>query len=204
MKKAFTLIELLVTIVLFSLLLVVALYSFRFASLNIKNVNNTNPKEAIYYNKLRDAISSIYPYIDVDPKEENRYISVHYFFKGDKKECFFITSSGFFFKELVISHLYFKDKALWYEEGIIFDKNIDYKHLETIPFRHQVMLLDNLDNISLFYISLNKRVKELKNIIPTLITIEIVKGEEKKRYSFAIESDNTLRLGMVQEERAGF
>ena len=102
MKKAFTLVELLVTIILFSLLLVVALYSFRFASLDIKNVNNTNPKEAIYYNKLRDAISSIYPYVDVDSKEENKYKAVHYFFKGEKTECFFITSSGFFFNELVI------------------------------------------------------------------------------------------------------
>ncbi len=204
MNKAFTLIELLVTIVLFSLLLIVALYSFRFASLDIKNVNNTNPKKAIYYHKLRDAISSIYPYIDVDPKEENKYISVHYFFKGEKKECFFITSSGFFFKELAIGHLYYKDKALWYEEGIIFDKGIDYKDLKNIPFTHQIMLLDNLDKLTLSYLSLNNIVTNLRNVIPTLITIETVKKEDKKTYSFAIQSDNTLRLGMVQEERAGF
>jgi len=204
MKKAFTLVELLVTIVLFSLLLVVALYSFRFASLDIKNVNNTNPREALYYHKLRDAISSIYPYVDVDLKEKNRYKAVHYFFKGEKEECFFITSSGFFFQELVMSHLYYKDKTLWYEEGIIFDKNIDYKNLETIPFTHKIMLLDNIDNLVLLYLSFNKTVKELKNILPTLITIETFKGEEKKSYSFALQSDNTLRLGMIQEERAGF
>lgn len=204
MKKAFTLVELLVTIVLFSLLLVVALYSFRFASLDIKNVNNTNPKEAIYYHKLRDAISSIYPYVDVDPKEKNRYMAVHYFFNGREKECFFITSSGFFFKELVMSHLYYKDKRLWYEEGIIFNKSINYKKLETIPFTHRVMLLDNIDKLSLSYLSVNKIVKELKNTLPSLITIETVKGEEKKKYLFALQADNTLKLGQIQEERAGF
>ncbi len=204
MKKAFTLVELLVTIVLFSLLLVVALYSFRFASLDIKNVNNTNPKEAMYYHKLRDSISSIYPYVDVDPKEQNRYMAVHYFFKGEKEECFFITSSGFFFQELVMSHLYYKDKRLWYEEGIIFDKSIDYKNFETIPLTHRVMLLDNIDKLFLSYLSVNKIVKELHNVLPSLITIETFKGEEKKVYSFALQSDNTLKLGLIQEERAGF
>jgi len=204
MKKAFTLVELLVTIVLFSLLLVVALYSFRFASFDIKNVNNTNPKEAMYYHKLRDAISSIYPYVDVDAKETNRYMAVHYFFKGAKEECFFITSSGFFFKEIVMGHLYYKDKKLWYEEGIIFDKSIDYKSLETIPLTNRIMLLDNLANLSFSYVFLDQVVTELKNKLPTLITIEIFKGEVKKMYSFALQSDNTLKLGMIQEERANF
>ena len=204
MKKAFTLVELLVTIILFSLLLVVALYSFRFASFDIKNVNNTNPKEAIYYNKLRDAISSIYPYVDVDTQEENRYKAVHYFFKGQKKECFFTTSSGFFFQELVISHLYYKDKALWYEEGIIFDKNIDYKNLETIPLTHRIMIVDDLDKLSFSYLSLEQVVNELNNKLPVLITIEMFIGEEKKIYSFALRSANTLKLETIQEERAGF
>ena len=204
MEKAFTLVELLVTIILFSLLLVVALYSFRFASLDIKNVNNTNPKEAIYYSKLRDAISSIYPYVDVDIKEKDKYKAVHYFFKGQKNECFFITSSGLFFQELVLSHLYFDDKRLWYEEGIIFDKNVDYKNLESISLTHRIMIADNLDKLSFSYVSSNQTVSKLKNILPTLITIEMFKGEDKKNYLFSISSDNTLRLGIIQEERAGF
>jgi len=56
MRRAFTLIELLVTIVLFTLLLATALYSFRFASLDIRNINNTNPQKAMHYNQVRDAI----------------------------------------------------------------------------------------------------------------------------------------------------
>jgi hypothetical protein len=172
--------------------------------LDIKNVNNTNPKEAIYYNKLRDAISSIYPYIDIDTKEENKYKAVHYFFKGQKKECFFTTSSGFFFQELVISHLYYEDKRLWYEEGIIFDKNIDYKKLETIPLTHKIIIANDLDKLSFSYLSLNQIVSKLKNKFPTLITIEMFKGEDKRIYSFSLSSRNTLRLGMVQEARAGF
>jgi len=204
MKRAFTLIELLVTIVLFSLLLIIALYSFSFMSLNIKSINNTNPKDAIYYHELRNAISSIYPYVDVDINEQNRYKSVHYFFNGKEKECYFITSSAFFFKKLVLSHIYFKEKSLWYEEGIIFDKNIDYKKLYSIPMTHRVKIIDNINRISFSYIYLSEVLKELNDKLPSLITINIFKGKEKKNYSFAIKSDNTLRLGLIQEKRAGF
>lgn len=204
MKMAFTLVELLVTIVLFSLLLVVALYSFRFASLDIKNINNTNPKEAIYYNKLRDVIASIYPYVDVDAKEKNRYKSVHYFFKGNDKECFFVSSSGIFFGELVKGHLYYKDKSLWYEEGVIFDKNIDYKRLDSIPMLHRVKIIDNIKELSFSYLFSSKVIQKLNNQFPSLITIDMVKGEEKKKYSFAIKSHNTLILGLIQEKRVGF
>lgn len=204
MKMAFTLIELLVTIILFSLLLVVALYSFRFASLDIKSINNTNPKEAIYYHELRNAISSIYPYVDIDDKEQNRYKSVHYFFKGSDKECFFITSRGVFFRELVIGHLYYKYKSLWYEEGVIFDENIDYKRLYSIPMIHKVKIIENIKEVRFSYVYTSKVVKELTNQLPSLITIDMFKGEVHKSYYFALNINNTLRLGLIQERRAGF
>jgi len=204
MKKAFTLVELLVTIILFSLLLVVALYSFRFASIDIKNVNNTNPKLAIYYHQLRNAISSIYPYIDVDKREPNKRKSVHYFFEGKSDECFFTTSSGLFSRELVIVHLYYKEKKLWYEEGVIFKETINYKELKNILFTHKITILDNLDKFSFSYKLINQEFKVLKYTIPTLISINTIQGKKEKKYIFAIQSNNNQRLELVKEERAGF
>ena len=203
MKKAFTLIELLVTIVLFSLLLAVALYSFRFASMDIRSINNTNPKNAINYYLIRSAINSIYPYVEIDKNNSSLTKNIHYFFIGDKTETYFITSKGLFFdNNIVLGHLYFLENQLWYEEGKIFGKGINYKELNKIIFSRKILILDNITNLSLFYLSSDKKVYfEYKNKIPLAISIKFTESKKNREYYFFIGMDSEKRLNTVLQSQ---
>jgi prepilin-type N-terminal cleavage/methylation domain-containing protein len=200
-RAAFTLIELLVTIVLFTLLLATALYSFRFASLDIRNINNTNPQKAMHYNKLRDAISSIYPYVHYNKKEQNIYLAYYYFFEGKEKECYFITKSGFFYQGLVLSHLYYKDGSLWYEEGEIFKDGVDYSNLKEIPLKKKILLEHDLSNLFFVYVGIESSSKELLKEIPTLVQIVFEKNKKNRVYSFDIHTNNNSILKRTLRQR---
>ncbi|NOZ91563.1 MAG: type II secretion system protein [Epsilonproteobacteria bacterium] len=189
-KRGFTLIELLVTIVLFSLLLVTALYSFRFISLNIRNINNTNPQKAVNFSLLRSSINSIYYYVEVDKNELDINKKIFYFFEGKKDECYYITNSPLFSKRLSIVHLVFKDSTLWYEEGEIFRKGVDYLNLKSVPRDNKFSILKDIQKFSFEYVSKQNTKNKLINKIPNLISIIFTKKSKKYQYYFVIKSNN--------------
>ena len=196
-KKAFTLIELLVSIILFSLLLGTALYSFRFISINMRNINNTNPKRAVYYDLLRKTINSTYFYVDMDEKEHNIDSKFYHYFQGKKNECFFISSSSFFSKRLSKIHILYKDNKLWYEEGEIFGEKLDYLDLNHIPLDKKVLIMDNLKDVSFSYFFKKKESQELFRKIPSLINIKIKNQLKTRIYTFAIKTDNDKHLQKI-------
>lgn len=193
-RSAFTLIELLVTIVLFTLLLATALYSFRFASLDIRNINNTNPQQAMYYNKLRDTISSVYPYVHYNNKEPNIYLAYYYYFEGKEAECYFISYSGFFYEGLVLSHLFYKEGELWYEERKVFTNEVDYANLKELSFTQKVLLEHDISGLSFVYVDFQGSSKEMFKKIPTLIQLVFEKNEKQRVYSFTIHTSESSTL----------
>ena len=196
-RKAFTLIELLVSIILFSLLLGTALYSFRFISINMKNINNTNPKRAIYYDLLRNTINSIYFYVEMDEREQDINKKFYHYFQGKKNECFFISSSAFYSRKLSMVHIFYKENALWYEEGEIFGKGIDYMNLKNISLDKKVLIIDDVKSVSFSYFFNKKEHQELFRNIPSLLTIKIEEKFKTRVYTFLIESDNYKHLQQV-------
>jgi prepilin-type N-terminal cleavage/methylation domain-containing protein len=200
-KKGFTLIELLVTIVLFSLLLATALYSFRFISINIRTINNTNPTRAINYNLLRGVFSSLYYYIDSNSEELNIDKRLYFYFHGDSNRCRFITKSSIFHDELVIAELFYKDKELWYKESQIFDKKLNYKQLDRINMNKKKLLLKNIDNLKFKYILGNNNFELLDKKIPKLIIITFKLKLKQYSYMFYIKSKNIERLRHLKFER---
>jgi len=198
MKKAFTLVELLVTIVLFSLLLVTALYSFRFVSLNIRNINNTNPTEAINYNLLRDAISSIYYYVEFDGSRKILDGQYYHFFKGTRSECFFTSKSPIFNKEISMIHLKYQDGNLSYQEGKIFGKSINFMKLDKISLNKKITLSKNLKSAYFSYTFAENIYNELVDNIPSTIKVNIEDNRGKTRvYIFSTKADNEQHLNMV-------
>ena len=203
-KKGFTLIELLVTIVLFSLLLATALYSFRFISINIRNINNTNPKRAIYYNLLRSTFNSIYYYIDSDSDEIDIDKRLYLYFYGEPTRCRFISKSSIFHNQLVIAELSYKDNELWYKESKIFDKKIDYKNLDGIEMKKKILILSNVKKLKFKYIFNNKESNSLEKEIPQLVTIDFKSNLKDYSYLFSIKSKDIDRLKRLRFERKEF
>ena len=193
-RYAFTLIELLVTIVLFSLLLVVALYSFRYVSLNIRNINNTNPQTAMTFNLLKDVFSSVYPYIDTDTSKRVGRERYYHYFEGKEKSCRFVSSSSLFYDELIVVHLFLEDEKLYYAEGNIFSKEIDYKNLDAIKLKQKIKVLDNVEMISFSYKLNDKSYKHISRVIPEGIRINFEKRSKKYSYIFSVKSKQNVRL----------
>ena len=201
-KTAFTLIELLVTIVLFSLLLATSLYSFRFVSINIRNINNSNPQDAINYALLRNSIGSIYAY--VQRKDSVIDKNFYYYFQGENNKCRFTTLSPLFFSGIAMGELSVVDNKLLYKEGEIFDKDVDYSKLDTIRLPKEIVVVDNISDIKIVYYLDSKKYLHIEHKIPNLIKIKFVKYGEDKEYLFSIKSDNKEQLIMVQEQYKEF
>jgi len=201
-KTAFTLIELLVTIVLFSLLLATSLYSFRFLSINIKNINNTNPKKAVNYALLRGVIGAMYPYVQKDSSIYNN--NFYCYFKGDNKKFRFTTISPMFYKEIALSELSFIDNKLVYKEGKIFDKEIDYSNLDTINLVQKIIILNNVSDVKFLYYIDGKEELDIKKKIPNLIKIKFIQYGQHREYLFSIKSNTKGRLNMVKTQYKDF
>jgi prepilin-type N-terminal cleavage/methylation domain-containing protein len=202
-KTAFTLLELLVTIVLFSLLLATSLYSFRFISINMRNINNSNPEKAINYALLRGAIGSIYAYVQRD-NSSFKNDEFYYYFKGESLKCRFITISPLFYSEVAIGELSFIDKKLIYREGKIFDKEVNYKNLDTIPLTQEIIILDNISEMKILYYMNGKEHLNIEKEIPNLIKIKFIHYEKDKEYIFSIKSNNKEQLNMIKSQYKEF
>ena len=197
-KLAFTLMELLITITLFTLLLATALYSFRFMSLNVRKINNTNPEIVMNYTILRDAFSSMYHYIDVNPLSKIGKDRYFFYFKGTSNGCKFITQSGYFYNELVLVNLIFKDEQLWYAESKIFSKNINYKEINNIKFYKKKRVLKNVHDLSFSYTIDEKKSLELFNKLPTSVSLTFKNQKnQQKKYIFAIKSKTKIRKQII-------
>lgn len=200
MKKAFTLIELLVTIVLFSLLLATALYSFNFITINIRNINNTNPKEAIYYDLLRRVIGSIYYYVELDETIRDKNKRYYHYFKGTQKDFYFITTSSLYSERMVIAHLKYEKRKLIYEEEELFKKEINYLKLEDIIFSKKKTIFSELKEMSFSYYYDNKEHKSVYRRIPKMITIKVKNNKVSKRYIFKIQANNDLYIENIRNK----
>ena len=200
-KKGFTLIELLVTIVLFSLLLATALYSFRFVSLNIRKINNTNPTKAIKYDLLRGVFNSIYYYIDNDSNEINFDKRFYLYFDGEPNKCRFITKSSIFHNQIVISELSYKNEKLWYKESEIFDKTKDYRDLSSIKMDKKFLILDNITKLNFTYTVNNIHHDRVKKEIPKLITLNFTSNSKEHSYFFTVKSNNIEEIKRLKFSR---
>jgi len=196
-KLGFTLIELLVTIVLFSLLLATALYSFRFISINIRNINNTNPQLAMNFDLLNDIFSATYYYIDTDKSKFEGRKRYFYYFHGKKDTCRFISNSSLFYNQLVVVQISFKDKKFIYEEGKIFDKKINYKVLDKIKLTKKITLLKNIDKLNFKYNRKGKVSLSLHNKIPESIEIKFQKNAQWYDYIFLVKAKNRTKLEVI-------
>lgn len=193
-RGAFTLIELLVTIVLFSLLLGVALYSFRYISLNMRTINNTNPQTAMTFNFLKDVFASTYPYIDTNSKKRVGRERYFHYFEGKEKSCRFVSSASLFYDEIIVVSLFIEDKKLYYTEGKIFGTEIDYKNLNLIHLKKKIKVLDNIERLSFSYKLNNKMSHHLSKRIPEGVRMNFQQKSKKYSYIFSIQSKQNIRL----------
>lgn len=195
MRKGFTLIELLVSIAIFSILVALAVYSFRFDIGLVKKVVFPYPKEAIEFSYLNDIIKSMFYYVGVKRDVYNKKNFFLYFY-GNKKSMKFISMTE---EGPKLFMLYKKGNVLKLKETKVYSKFNNYLN----PFFPSKgieikTLFDDVDNIDITYFVNSRKYATLKEIMPTLVKISILEKNKKLTFFFKIKSSFNEKLNYAE------
>ncbi len=209
MKRGFTLIELLVSIAIFSILVSIVAYAFRYSLDISKFLKYRYMPDLQTLSKLRDSIDSIYFYDAVDERKIKTEDKIFLFFKGKRSEVTYITVKPVLVKgySLVISRIKQENDKLILEEYPLYSKDINYKlpSLKNVK-TEKVVLFENLESVEFKYTDKDGKERvELKDTVPRLIKLTLrLKNRDKKVLFFKVKSDYYLREKIDEELYEGF
>ena len=205
MKKAFTLVELLVAVVLLTLLIGTALFSYRQVLLNIKKAQSSTFKEVLKVHQIQTSIESMQHYVVDEYNQFNQPMKkLHSFFIGDEKSFQYITLNPTLSQIPSLSSFECKENMLMYKEEPLY-KRIDVNRptfLEDTPY---VIYWKGIESCKFEYISHKKTVKHLKDSLPTAVKIAFKASNEKEHIYFTtIKSDYNISYadiyGLIYDE----
>ncbi len=78
MRKGFTLIEMLVSIIIFSFIIALAAYSFRFYADITKKIIMPYPQQAVNFSNLGDAVRSMFYFVSEDSDVSKTYTRIFF------------------------------------------------------------------------------------------------------------------------------
>ena len=200
MKKAFTLVELLVAVVLLTLLIGTALFSYRQVLLNIAKAERSTFNEILKVHQVRTSIESMQHYVVDDYNQFSQPMQkLHLFFKGNEHYFQFITLNPTLSNTPSLASYECKDETLLYTEEPLYGK-IDVNRPEFLEQSSTLVYWDNLDFCSFSYAQHSKFFATLDNTIPSSVNMEFREKNSKKIAIFTnIKSDNNLSTGEIYE-----
>ncbi|MEA2048287.1 MAG: prepilin-type N-terminal cleavage/methylation domain-containing protein [Campylobacterota bacterium] len=205
MKKAFTLVELLVAVLLLTLLIGTALFSYRQVLLNITKAQTSTFNEVLKVHQIRTSIESMQHYVVDEYNQFNQPMKkLHTFFLGNPHYFKYISLNPTLSTIPSLSAFECKNNTLVYREEPLY-KRIDVnrpKFLEDTPF---IVYWEDIQSCQFEYILYEKVLSDLKNKIPTAIKIDFIDRNEKKHTFFThIQSDYNITsaemYGLLYEE----
>jgi len=197
-REGFTLIEMLVAIVLVSLLVSLAMFSFKYQFTIIKRAKSNGIKTLLRYNQLRSSLQSMDYYVVDDYNTfQNPMKRLHFYFNANKTEVDYITKNPIFSDNISVVKLFCKDKNLMYQEEPLY-KRINFLEPEVKKDSQKAILFKNLDKCEFSYSIQNKQLDVLKEILPESIIINI-KNKNIEPIYVNIKSDYNISLGVMQD-----
>ena len=184
MKAGFTLIEILISILIFSILIALASFSFSFYINEVKRIINPYPSEAINVSLLNDAIRSIFYFTESDKNilGKDRFFT---YFYGNSNNIQFITAEPMYFKSISVCKLLLDNGTLKLEESPVYCKFNNYMHPTiTKKCMKEIDILSNIKYIHITYYMNRKKLSEVKYKIPEYIKIELTGRSDKKTTLF--------------------
>ena len=188
----------LVAIVLITLLIGVAIFSFRMQLLTISKVKTDSIESVLKYNQIKSTLESIKQYVVRDYDMLQRPINVlHYFFDGTTSSALFISSNPIYTEGDALVKLTCKDHKLIYQEEPLF-KRMNYLHPHFSLDSYRLILYKNLDECSFYYLTTqNRLIRKFFNIIPQEIYLQLKQNNKDiSIYSEIKNDDNLTKIGM--------
>lgn len=191
-KRAFTLIEILVAIAIFSVIVTITAYSFKFSLGIVKFLKTPYLQELENLSKLRDSFNSLFFFLSEDDGTMAIDKKFSFFFKGNNHRVIFITTKPLFHKRdfLFILEIKFDHNSLKVREYPVYDPLVDYK-IPSIPSKiPYTNLLSNIKSFDLKYFQNGNWQNSMVADIPELIRLSYEKknGEKRVLY-FKVQSD---------------
>ena len=196
-RNAFTFVEMLVSIVLLTLLIGIAVFSFRQQLLSISKLQESGLSDVLRYAQIRSSIESIKFYAVDRYDNVNRPMKqVHHFFYGSKEQMRYITTSPILSDDIALAALEcVGDTLLYTEEPLYFQMDFLRPEFGEDPKRHT--FYKDLEHCSFTYIYDEKVYEDFRDEIPDKILIRIQEESKPKEIYTSVKSDaNTTRFGV--------
>ena len=199
MKRAFTLVEMLVAVVLLTLLIGVAIFAFRYQAISIAKMKKLGIEKVLHYNQLTSPIESIKYYI-VDSYDTlgNPMQNLHPYFYGTSKEIDFITTNPIYSKQTSLAKLECKNNQILYSEEKLFN-HMNFLKPSLGKDSRSIILYKDIKLCSFKYLYRGNSIRELKDNIPTKITIEFQYRKKPISYIVNVMSDYNQSEGIINE-----
>lgn len=194
MKKAFTLVELLVAVVLLTLLIGTALFSYRQVLLNITKAQTSTFNEILKVHQLRTSIESMQHYVVDEYNQFNQPMKkLHIFFEGDEDGFRFITLNPTLSNIPSLSSFECKDNSLIYKEEPLYGR-IDVRKpdfLEDSPFE---VYWKDITACKFEYEHYRGTINRLKDSLPLALKISFKEQDNEKEHLIftTIKSDYNI------------
>jgi len=197
-KSAFSLVEMLVGIILISLLIAIAIFSFKYQLMAIDKTQRVGINKVLKFNQLRGSIQSIKYYI-VDDYDNLNYPmkKLHTYFIGTKNKINYITKNPLFSKEIAVIKLECIDNNLLYTEEKLYG-NIDFLRPSVKEDSRKTTLYDNLNRCEFKYILNDIEYDELIDKVPSSIEIGLATMEIDEQFYINIKSDYNNSIKEVE------
>jgi len=198
-RHAFTLIEMLVAVILLTLLLGVALFSFRQLLITFNHIKKSGLHDTFIYHELRSSIESMQHYVVEEYDRLNQPTkNLHFFFQGTEDSMLYITSNPNYSTSPALAQLLCIDDTLVYKEEKLYGP-IDFRQPHFSSQAHRVVLYDALEACKFAYYAQNTPTTlqvQQHDTIPKFVNITLRKKEQNLDLFIAIKSDNNNSVNL--------
>lgn len=196
-RAAFSLVEMLVAVILITLLIGIAIFSFKYQLIAINKTQKVGINKVLAYNQLRSSIQSMKYYVVDDYDNLNKPMkNLHVYFNGTKDEVNYITTSPLFSKDIALVKLLCLDNELIYQEEPLYG-NMNFLRPELGIESRKETIYNNLSNCEFKYIVKNNSIENLSNHIPNAIEIKLESIVYNNEFYINIRSDYNQSVGRI-------
>lgn len=198
MKKAFTLVELLVAVLLLTLLMGTALFSYRQVLLNITKAQKTTFNEILKIHQIRTSIESMQPYVIDEYNHFNQPMKkLHILFNANVQGLKYVSLNSSFSTIPSLSEL------RCVEDKIIFKEEPLYQHLNlnqpVFSQEHkEIIYWEEIYDCKFSYVLGENKVEVVNNEFPSFVELTFLDNDAKLHtIAISVKSDFNITASEI-------